>query len=190
MKKLLSLVMLLSFVTVQANAATFNGLESAFKEFSYTVGSEIDPQTDKELYKEATKKMNAAIEKAQKEGMTNAELIEFAKSKIVDPTVREAFENATTMVQLQALSSKEARKLIIDAFKNSFAEGAQWSPAATYSLLAVIFIAAAIAAAASGGTVVVDGGGYYGCYDEYVCYDYYDYFWGWYTDCYWETYCY
>jgi ASC-1-like (ASCH) protein len=187
-KRIFGLSLLMAFVTVQANAATFNGLEGAFKEFSSTIAS-IDAQENQEAYAEATKKMNDAISSAQLEGMSNADLIAFATDKIVDPAAKASFEAVLTKIQLEKVSAKQARKLVIDALQKSYTSGPQWSPAATYTLIAVVFLAAAVAAAASGnGTVVVDTG--YSCFDEYVCYDYYDYYWGWYTDCYWETVCY
>jgi aromatic ring-opening dioxygenase catalytic subunit (LigB family) len=109
MKKLLSLLMLVTFVTVQANAASFNGLEAAFKEFSYSMAT-LDAQEDKEAYAQATKKMNEAVEQAIASGATTHELVDFAASKIADPNAKSSFEIAMAQINLQKIICQRVSK--------------------------------------------------------------------------------
>jgi len=189
--KLLTLVVSISIFSVQAHAVSNNSLKSVFDELNYSLTVEWD-QEDKDFYKDSTKKFQAAVKKLQTAGMTNVELIEFAKSQIKDKKVAFEFETALSLVSLNMLSKKEARELIISTLSKSYNQGASWSGDAAI-IYAVVILAVVVAAVVAGSSVVVVDDGGYGssCYDEYNCYDYYDSWYGyWYTDCYWETYCY
>ncbi len=93
------------------------------------------------------------------------------------------------LVQINKLSAAEARKMMNDTFAKNYNRGASWSgDGVLYGALIVLILVAIIAGAAAGGSST---GGGRSCYDEYVCYDYYD-SWGyyWYSDCGYETVCY
>lgn len=186
MKKFISLFMLFAFVTVQANAATLNSLKTAYDELNYSLGVEWD-QKDKAFYAEATKTFQDKVQELQDAGLTNAELLDFAKSQLKDENLIKEIETTLTLVQVNMLSQKEARKMMVDTLEKSYSQGASWSSAGGIILGAVLLAVILAAALAGGGST----GGGYGCYDDYVCYDYYD-GWGfyWYTDCWYETYCY
>lgn len=188
MKRLVSLVLLVALFSVQANAASSNSLKDVFKTFSTELSRWN--QKDKAKYAEITKNFQDDIAELQKSGLSNAELLNFAKSEVKDENVRKELETALTLIQVNMLSEKEARKLIINTLEKSTTEGANWSSSGTIVIASVLLVVVVAAVIAGGGTVSVGSGGY-GCYDEYVCYDYYD-SWGyyWYTDCWYETYCY
>lgn len=187
MKRIISLIMLFAFVTVQANAASLNSLKTAFDELNYSLGVEWD-QKDKAFYAEATKTFQNKVQELQDAGLTNAELLAFAKSQLKDENLIKEVETTLNLVQINLLSQKEARKLMIDTLEKSYSQGASWSSAGGI-ILGSVLIAVILAAALAGGPVYGGGGG--GCYQEYVCYDYYDSWgWYWYTDCWYETFCY
>lgn len=195
MKRIISLVMLLSFVTVQANASTLNSLKLAYDELNYSLSVEWD-QKDKEFYKEATKTFQEKIAELQKSGLSNEELVQFAKSTIKNENVKKDFETALNLVKVNLLSVEEARNLIVKTLEKSYSEGASWSSGGVIILstvLLLVVVAAAVAGGVSTTRTPTTGGGVYVpyCYDSYYCYDYYD-AWGyyWYSDCYWQTYCY
>ena len=190
MKKLISLFMLFAFVSVQANAATLNSLKTAYDELNYSLGVEWD-QEDKAFYAEATKAFQDKVKELQEAGLSNAELLDFAKSQLNDEKLVKEIETTLSLVQINMLSQKEARKMMVETLEKSYSQGASWSSTGGIIIGSAVLLAVILAATLAGG----NGGGTYGggsyCYDDYVCYDYYD-SWGyyWYTDCWYETYCY
>jgi hypothetical protein len=187
LKQLMALLTL--FATVNTYATVGNGtlLTNAFDELSYKLEVEWD-QKDKEFYKNTVQSFQETVKGLQAKGLSNSELFDIAKNQIKDEKIKKDFELALLQINLNQLNDKEARKFLLDSMSKSYREGANYSGGSLlYGAIAVVFIAAIIAAAASGGTVYYDPG----CYEEYVCYDYYD-DWGfyWYTDCFYETYCY
>ncbi len=179
-----------AFVTVQANAVSNNSLKLAFDELNYSLSVEWD-QTDRAFYDAQMSKFTETVKGLQAQGMSNAELIEFATSQIKDANMAKEVKNAMTLVQINKLPAAEARKLVLDTISKNYSRGASWSgDGILYGALLVLILVAVIAAAGGGSSSGSTGGGS-SCYNEYVCYDYYD-SWGyyWYSDCYYQTYCY
>lgn len=177
-----------AFVTVQANAATNNSLKTAFDELNYSLSVEWD-QKDQSFYAAQMKKFTDKVSELQAQGMSNSELMEFATANIKDETLKTEVQNMMALVQINKLSAAEARKMMNDTFAKNYNRGASWSgDGVLYGALIVLILVAIIAGAAAGGT---SSGGGRSCYDEYVCYDYYD-SWGyyWYSDCGYERVCY
>src|SRR5690606_33381384 len=112
MKRLVSLVLLTALISVQANAASSNSLKQAFDELNFSLSVEWD-QKDRDFYAEATKEFQDKVAELQKEGLSNAELLDFAKTQIKDSKVQKELETALNLIQVNMLSEKEARKLII-----------------------------------------------------------------------------
>lgn len=178
-----------AFVTVQANAVSNNNLKTAFDELNYSLSVEWDQQ-DRAFYDAQMAKFTAQVQELQAKGLSNAELMEFATSNIKDKNLAKEVQNAMTLVQINKLSASEARKMLLDTVGKNYSAGASWSSdGILYGALIVLLIVAAVAGAGGAGGGSYNGGT--GCYDEYVCYDYYD-SWGyfWYSDCYYDTYCY
>ena len=179
-----------AFVTVQANAVTNNSLKAAFDELNYSLSVDWD-QKDQAFYQSQMKKFTDKVQALQAEGMTNAELLEFATANVKDANLKKEVENMMALVQINKLSASDARKMMNDTIAKNYSRGASWSgDGVLYGALIVLLLVAVIAAAAGGSGSSHSGGGS-SCYDEYVCYDYYD-SWGyyWYSDCGYETYCY
>lgn len=176
-----------AFVSVQANAATNNSLKAAFDQLNYSLSVEWD-QKDRTFYDSKMKEFTAQVAELQAKGLTNAELSEFALTQVKDKALAAELNTAFTMIQLNKMNQTDARKLVLDAVSKSYNRGASWSSDA-FLIGGLVVLVLAVALAAAGGTVSAGGGA--GCYQEYVCYDYYD-SWGfyWYSDCYYETFCY
>lgn len=176
-----------AFISVQANAATNNSLKAAFDQLNYSLSVEWD-QKDRAFYDAKMKEFTAQVAELQAQGLTNAELSEFALTQVKDKTLAAELNTAFTMIQINKMNQSEARKLVLDTVSKSYNQGASWSSDA-FLIGGLVVLVLAVALAAAGGSV--RGGGGAGCYEDYVCYDYYD-SWGyyWYSDCFYETYCY
>jgi len=186
-KRLTSFVLLLTVFNTYAIESSGTTLKDAFDSLNYSLSVEWDQQ-DKEFRTAKIKDFNAKVRDLQKKGLTNAELVDFAKSQINDENTKKTIDNVMTSININQLSSKEARKLILDEVKNSYQQGANWTGSGSVVLTAVVVLLVISAGLAAGNNNRGFNGGI--CYDDYVCYDYFDPYWGWYTDCFYETYCY
>lgn len=191
-KKLIALMLIVSMFTVQANASTNQGLKTAFNELNFALTTEWD-QKDKTFYEAKMKEFSATLRDLQAKGLTNAQLIDFAKSEIKDAKAAKDLETAMSMVELHKMSSADASKYVLEAMKKSYSSGASYNgEVIVYLAVGVLIVAIAVAVATGNATVVVDNSCYYR--DAYtcdtVCYD--DYYWGYecYDDCYYTSYCY
>jgi len=175
-----------AFVSVQANAVSNNSLKKAFDELNYSLSVEWD-QKDRAFYDAQMAKFTTQVQALQAKGLTNAELMTFATANIKDAKLAKEVKNAMTLVQINSMNAKDARKLLLDTVGKNYSSGASWSnDGILYGALIVLLIVAVVAGAGGART-----GGGAGCFEDYVCYDYYD-SWGyfWYSDCYYETVCY
>lgn len=198
LKRIIAFMLMLSIFTVHAHANTQEGLKAAFDELNYSLTVEWD-QKDKAFHEAQMSKFTAALRDLQAKGLTQAQLVEFAKSQVKNAQVAKDLETAFNMIQINKMSQAEANKYILETMKKSYSAGASWSGEVfVYLAVGVLILAIAVAIAAGGS----NGGGNYGggsnCYydDVYVCdtYCYNDYYYGYYCydDCYWTTdyYCY
>lgn len=190
LKKLLSMVLLLSVFSVHAEVNSQNSLKKAFDELNYSLSVEWD-QKDKAFYSAQMEKFSSTVKNLQATGMTNLDLVNFAKSQIKDKNLAKDLETAFSLISINKMSPVEARKFVLDTISKSYNGGAHWyGDALLVGAVVVLILVVAIAAAGNGGgNGGYYNGGYYGCYETYVCYDYYD-SWGyyWYTDCYYTCY--
>lgn len=177
-----------AMLSVQATAATNNSLKAAFDSLNYSLSVEWD-QRDRAFYDAKMKEFTAKVQELQAQGLTNAELAEFAVSQIRDQRMADELKGAFTTIQLNQLNQADARKLVMETMSKSYNRGASWS--SDTLLVGGLIVLVIVAALAGVSGQARGGGGGVGCYDDYVCYDYYD-SWGyyWYSDCYYETYCY
>lgn len=179
-KKLFTLMMVVSIFTVQAHAATNNGLKAAFDEMTYNIEQQGLGE-NKDFVNAELKKFSAVVRDLQKQGMTNAQLIEFAKSEVKDAKAAKDLETAFNMISINKMSSEDAAEYMTEALKRSYTKGASWS-GEVFIYLAVGLLVVALAVGLASGNVSSGngGGGYYTCYDDCYYYDYqcgYDY-WG------------
>jgi hypothetical protein len=179
LKKLVTLMMVVSIFTVQAHAATENGLKQAFNEMTYSV-EQLDP-SDKAAVETQLKQFTAVVRDLQKKGLTNSQMIDFAKSEIKDQKVAKDLETAMNMIKINKMDSEEASKYMLETLKGSLSKGASWN-GEVFIYIAVGLLIVALAVGLASGNVSSGNGGGYGstCYDDCYYYDYqcgYDY-WG------------
>ena len=181
-KKFITLMMVIAIFTVQAHATTQNGLKAAFDEMNYALTVEWDQQ-DKNFYEGQLKKFTATVRELQKAGLTNAQMIDFAKSQVKDAKVAKDLETAFSMITINKMSSEEASRYMMDSMKRAYSNGASWNgDVLVYLAVGLLIVALAVGLSGSGGSSSGSNtGGIYTCYDNCYYYDYqcgYDY-WGW-----------
>lgn len=173
-KKLISTMMVLAIFTVSAHANTQNGLKAAFDEMNYTLTVEWD-QKDQTVYQNQLKKFTATVRELQKQGLTNQQMVDFAKSQVKDAKVAKDLETAFSMITINKMSSEEASKYMMESMKRSYSAGASWNgDVLIYLAVGLLIVALAVGLAAGGG----NGGGHGGgstCYDDCYYYDVYCY---------------
>lgn len=181
-KKFITMIMVVTIFTVQAHAAAQDGLKTAFDEMNYSLTVEWD-QKDQAFYEAQMKTFNAKVRELQKQGLTNAQMVEFAKSQVKDQRVAKDLETAFSMITINKMNSEDASKFMLDSMKRSYSAGAAWN-GDVIIYLAVGLLIVALAVGVATGNVAVRGGGStgpgYSCYDDCYYYDYncgYDY-WG------------
>jgi hypothetical protein len=186
-KKILVILMSLAIVNAQAQVSNKSTLKAAFDELNYSLSVEWD-QKDKVFYNSQMEKFTKEVKSLQSEGLSNAELVDFAKSQVKDARVAKELDTVYTMVTLNKMNPDEARNFALETVSKSYSQGANFSSGAGLLIGSILLVAIVAAVIAGGGNVNVNTGG---CYDQYVCQDYYDW-WGYYlyTDCYYQTYCY
>lgn len=177
--------------TVSAQATSTNGLKAAFDELNYALTVEWD-QENKDFYVEQMKKFRGKVEKLQAMGLSNKELIEFAKSEVKNKKIAAELETAFTMISLNKMSAEESSEYLVNIIKNGYSTGASWNSDAGLLIgvgLLLVVVGIAVAAGGSGGSS--SSGGYYYCTDTYVCDTscYYDYRFGYICDDYCSWYC-
>ena len=191
LKKSLALfILVLSFQTMAS--APINELKAAFDRFNFAIEVEWD-QKDKTFYNSKVNEFKSEIERLQKAGMTNAELIEFIKRNIKDKNIAADVDDLFETIKTSEMTQTEARKFIIDYVGKNYAEGASWLTSTSGAIILVGLLIVLAVVATAGTTVYYTNPypTYYNCWEEYQCYDYYDYYYNyWYTDCAWYEYCY
>lgn len=189
LKKFIAFFMIVAIFTVQATAATDNGLKAAFDELNYSLTVEWD-QKDKAFYTEQMKNFSSVVRELQSKGLTNEQLVEFVKSEVKDARVARDLETTFNMIQINKMTPAEASKYMMENMKKSYSSGASWNGDVLYGLAVVLLIVAVVAAIGSGSSSRSTTS--YSCTSYYVCDTtcYYDYYWGYtcYDDCYYTCY--
>ena len=179
-KKFITMMMVFAIFTVHAQATSQNGLKAAFDEMNYALTVEWD-QKDQSFYEAQLKKFTATVRDLQKSGLTNAQMIDFAKSQVKDAKVAKDLETAFSMITINKMSSEEASRYMMDSMKRAYSNGASWNgDVLVYLAVGLLIVALAVGLSSS-------GGGSSSSDDTYTCYDdcyYYDYqcgydAWGW-----------
>ena len=182
-KRFLSLMLVCAVFSVSAQASSRNGLKAAFDELNYALTVEWDQQ-DKDFYMNQMKSFQGKVRELQALGLSNSELIEFAKSEVKNKKLVAELDTAFSMISLNKMSSEDASAYLVDLVKRSYSTGASWSSDAGLLVGVGLLLVIVGLAVAGGGSV---GGGY--CSDRYVCdyVCYWDPYWGntCYNDCYW-----
>ncbi len=189
-KRILSIMLVCAVFTVSAQASSKNGLKTAFDELNYALTVEWDQQ-NKDFYIEQMKTFKGKVRDLQALGLSNKELIEFAKAEVKNKKLATELDTAFSMISLNKMSAEDASEYLADLVKKSYSTGASWNSDAGL-LIGVGLLLVIVGVAVAGGGGSGGGGGVYYCTDRYVCnYDcYWDPYWGQtcYNDCYWTCY--
>ncbi len=188
-KRILASFMLIAMLSVQADTVSGNSLAQIFNEINYTLTVEWDQQ-DQEFYRTQVDQFQAKVLELQKEqGISNQQLIDYAVNSVKDAKLASDLKGLFGVIEANKLNYDEARKLVVDTIGKSYSQGASWTSDAALVGFGVLLLAIVIVAAIAAPARPVHYGG--GCWNEYVCYDYYDHWgWYWYSDCFWTTFCY
>ncbi len=151
--KIISLLISLSLFSASASASTHQGLKTAFDEMSYALTVEWDQQ-DPEFYEVAMSTFRTKIRQLQQQGVSNGELLAFARSEVKDERVARDLDTAFSVVTVNKLSPDEATKYVVDTIKRSYSKGANWTGDPT-----ITFLVGAIIIAIVLGLVLTNGGG-------------------------------
>lgn len=196
LKKLLSFALVFVFVTVQASAATDNGLKAAFDEMNYGLIVEWDQQ-DKDFYTQTVAKFTKTVADLQAQGLSNAELLDFLKAEVKDQQFARDLDTLNSLMALNKVSASEANDQLLASMKRAYSTGVSWDgymvgAYAATAVLVGLFVWAIASASKSPGTNSGTSTYPY-CYQSYQCYPfcYNDAIYG-YTcqqNCYWLTQC-
>lgn len=189
--RLMSFMLCCAIFTVSAQATSQNGLKAAFDELNYALTVEWD-QNNKDFYMEQMKTFKNKVSELQALGLSNKELIEFAKSEVKDKKLAAELDTAFSMISLNRMKGEQASEYLVNIIKKGYSTGASWnSDAAIWIGVGLLLVVVGIAVAAGGGGGSSSGGTYY-CTDHYVCdyVCYWDPYYGntCYNDCYWTCY--
>jgi hypothetical protein len=122
----MTLMVAFAIFSVQAQAAGHSGLKAAYDELNYTLSVDWD-QRDPAVYDRGTKTFFDAVRDLQRAGLTNDEMIAFARDQIKDARVARDLETAFSMITTNKMTSEEAAKYMLDTLKHSSASGAAWN---------------------------------------------------------------
>ncbi len=168
-KKFIAFMMVVAIFTVQAQAASQNGLKAAFDEMNYALTVEWD-QKDQSFYEAQIKNFISVVRGFQKAGMTNSQMIDFAKSEIKDAKVAKDLETAFSMITINKMSSEEASEYMISSMKRAYSNGASWNGDVVIIFAVAIAIIAVAAVLSSSSNPTMTGPI---CYEECVRYDWF-----------------
>lgn len=194
MKKFISSFLILAFINVNAALPVSNAkaLSNALDNLNFSLTVDWDQQ-DRTFYNDRKSKFENVMKSLQEKGMTNSEMIQTLAQKMKNKKLVSEVTDLLAVVQVNRLSAAEARKYITETLTNQYPEGASWlgrSAASNFGiiLLAVILISSLSSSSSSGSSSAYTSSS--NCYNDYVCVDYYDYYFGYTTECYWQTSCY
>lgn len=145
LKKIISFVLLLSIFTVQTFATTQSGIKDAFDELNYSLTVEWD-QKDPDFYKEKMNNFYRSINDLRKQGMSNGELLGFAKSQLKNQKIAVDLDNMLQTIEIEKMSSEEASSYVMSTMKDSYQTGAAWRGGIGASIVLGLIIAIIVVA--------------------------------------------
>lgn len=143
MKRVFVLFLVLITFSVQANAATQNGLKAAFDELNYSLSVEWD-QKDQAFFNVQSEKFSSEILKLQAAGLSNQELLDFTISQIKDEKLAREIQTTYSLVSINAMSAKEAQEHIKSVVEKTYNRGASWNGTAAFvggAIFAIVVLA-------------------------------------------------
>ncbi len=164
LKRVTTLFLALAFVT-SASASTVGpaAVKNVINEFNYATSVEWD-QKDPAFYKAQVEKLKSDIVALQAQGMTMSQIISAAAGTVKDAQLAADMKAAMEVVEAGKMNMEEAQQVILQAAKNSSAQGASWSSDAFISIgavLGLVLVIALLGGSSSDDSNAPDGGGGY-----------------------------
>ena len=147
-KRLLTTLILSCLFVVQANAGSNNSLRKAFDEFNYSVTVEWD-QKDQKVYNAAVNKFQKVLKGLQAKGLTNEELVKFAKTRVLDAKLGKDLDTLMKTVEVNKMNESDARKYVLGTMDSTVSQGASWSGDGLVVGIVVVALILVIVVAAS-----------------------------------------
>ena len=128
MLKLITLFLCLAFLSHPVSAApeARQSLKLLFDELNYSLSVEWD-QKDQTFYKEKTGNFEKGLEELRKQGLSNEELLTFARTQIKNGQTQGEFDSLMLMLKADSLNPSEANKMVNDLVRKNYSQGANWS---------------------------------------------------------------
>mgnify|MGYP001072485004 CR=1 FL=1 len=164
LKRILTLTLALAFVTTaSASSVGPAAVQSVLKEFSYSTSVEWD-QKDPAFYKAQVEKLKSDIVGLQAQGMSMSEIISAAAGAVKDAQLAADMKAAMEVVEAGKMNMEDAQQVILQAAKNSSAQGASWSGDAFMfvgPIIGLVLVIALLSGSSSDNSDSPDGGGGY-----------------------------
>lgn len=143
MKRVFIFILMLITFSVQATAATHNGLKSAFEELNYSLSVEWD-QKDQNFFNAQSEKFSSEIMKLHASGLSNQELLDFTISQIKDEKLAREIQTTYSLVSINAMTAKDAQEHIRSVVEKTYNRGASWNGTAAFiggAIFAIVLLA-------------------------------------------------
>lgn len=159
-KKLLTLVVAVSFLATAAQANTNNGLKTAFDELNYSLSVEWN-QKDMNFKQAQVQKFSESVKAL---GLNNQDITNFALSQVKDAQSKKDLAQALSVAS--KMSPEQAADYVVSVANKAYNVGSSWNGAGSvfYTVLIVLLLLGAV----GGGYVVIAPGCSYG-YSYYYC---------------------
>lgn len=134
LKKIISLVVILTTLSTSTYASVNNGLRTALDELNYSLTVEWD-QTDKEFFNQQVERFKETIQDLRREGLSDAELLTFLNSQVPNDQVARDLKQTFSIVNISEMSPSELNDHILSTARKSQQTGASWNG---YAVLAQV----------------------------------------------------
>jgi hypothetical protein len=138
MKVFFALMLSLCLLSTTAMASAHEGLQIAFEELAYSVEVDGDEAAATGLFLER-------LEALQKQGLENAELINFSLAQIKDQNKAAQMSEAYKFIEADQMNDEQLKEFISMIRTEGFKKGASWNGSAVITtsvvLIAVIGVA-------------------------------------------------
>lgn len=135
MKVIIGLILSLSILSGQAMATVHDGLQTAFEEMVYSVEVDGDETA-------ATEQFFAQLTELQKQGLENADLVNFSLAQIKDQKVAAQMAEAFQLIEADQMSADQLKELVTVTRAEAFKKGASWNGSAALATAAVVVVVA------------------------------------------------
>lgn len=106
--------------------ASVQTLKSAYEELKYSLDVEWD-QKDQDFKQKKIESFRQTVDKLQDQGLSNAELMDFALSEVKDPALKKEIQTLITMVKINEMGRQETFKMLKETLDKNSTRGASWN---------------------------------------------------------------